>query len=88
LLHRNLQAAPAPLLKAIAPERAGLVVAVEGLLTWDGLAALWAPEGLAFGLGHARSMKAMHGGKAQNDKLDAQKMAVLLRGGLLPPAYV
>jgi transposase len=33
-------------------------------------------------------MKAIHGGKAQNDKIDAQKIAVLLRGGMLPQAYV
>jgi hypothetical protein len=39
-------------------------------------------------LGHARSRKAIHGGKATNDKLDAQNIAVLLRGGLLPQAYV
>jgi len=33
-------------------------------------------------------MKAIHGGKAKNDKLDSQKIAVLRRGGMLPQAYV
>lgn len=33
-------------------------------------------------------MKAIHGGKAQNDKIAAHKIAVLLRGGMLPQAYV
>jgi transposase len=33
-------------------------------------------------------MKAIHGGKAKNDKIDAQKIAVLLRGGMLPQAYI
>jgi transposase len=33
-------------------------------------------------------MKAIHGGKAKNDKIDSQKIAGLLRGGLLPQAYV
>jgi transposase len=33
-------------------------------------------------------MKAIHGGKAKNDKIDAQKIVVLLRGGMLPQAYV
>ncbi len=33
-------------------------------------------------------MKASHGGKATNEKIDAQKIAVLLRGGMLPQAYV
>ena len=37
-----------------------------------------------FVLGHALYMKAIHGGKAKNDKIDAQKIAVLLRGGMLP----
>jgi hypothetical protein len=35
LLHRDMNAAPAPFLKAIAPYREGLVVAVECLFTWD-----------------------------------------------------
>lgn len=43
---------------------------------------------MAFVLGHALYMKAIHGGKAKNDKLDAYKSAVLLRGGMLPQAYV
>src|ERR1041384_2569400 len=33
-------------------------------------------------------MKAIHGGKAKNDKIDAYKIAVLLRGGMIPQAYV
>jgi transposase len=33
-------------------------------------------------------MKAIHGGKAKNDKIDAHKIAVLLRGGMFPLAYV
>jgi hypothetical protein len=34
LLHRNMKAAPAPFLKAVAPYRDGLVVAVACLFTW------------------------------------------------------
>lgn len=88
LLHRNMQAAPAPLLKAIAPYREGLVIAVECMFTWYWLADLCAQEGIAFVLGHALYMKAIHGGKAKNDKIDSPKIAVLLRGGMLPQAYV
>src|SRR5262252_6508341 len=33
-------------------------------------------------------LKAIHGGKAKNDKIDSQKIAVLLRGGMLPQASV
>jgi transposase len=86
--HRNMKAAPDPLLKAIAPYREDLVVCVECLFTWYWLADLCAREGMPFVLGHALYMKAIHGGKAKNDKIDAYKIAVLLRGGMLPQAYV
>jgi transposase len=33
-------------------------------------------------------MKASHGGKAKHDQIDAHKIAVLLRGGMIPQAYV
>jgi hypothetical protein len=33
-------------------------------------------------------MKAIHGGKTKTDKIDAAKIAGLLRGGLFPQAYV
>ena len=88
LLHRNMKAAPEPFLKAVAPYRDGLVVAVECLFTWYWLADLCADEGIPFVLGHALYMKAIHGGKAKNDKIDSQKIAALLRGGMLPKAYV
>jgi transposase len=88
LVHRNMQAAPEPFLTAIAPYRDGLVVAVECIFTWYWLADLCAQEGMPFVLGQALSMKAIHGGKAKNDKIDSQKIATLLRGGMLPKAYV
>src|SRR5262245_7052161 len=84
LLHRHMQAAPAPFLKPMAPYRDGLGVAVACLFTWYGLAALCAEEGLAVVLGHALSMQAIHGGKAKHDNIDAPKIAALLRGGMLP----
>jgi len=88
LVHRHLKAAPEPCLKAVAPYREGLVVAVECIFTWYWLADLCAAQGMPFVLGHALSMKAIHGGKAKNDQIDSQKMAALLRGGMLPQAYV
>src|ERR687887_971983 len=88
LIHRNMPAGPDPFLKAIAPYREDLVVCVECIFTWYWLADLCAREGIPFVLGHALSMKAIHGGKAKNDKIDSQKIAVLLRGGMLPQAYV
>jgi transposase len=88
LLHRHMPATPEALLKAIAPYRDQIVLAAECMFTWYWLADLCAEHGIPFVLGHALYMKAIHGGKAKNDKIDAQKIAVLLRGGMLPQAYV
>jgi hypothetical protein len=88
VLHRKMPASPDALLKAIAPSRDDRVIAVAGIFPWYWLADLCAQEGLPFVLGHALSMKAIHGGKAKNDTIDSQQIAVLLRGGLLPQAAV
>jgi transposase len=88
LVHRNLPSTPAALLEALAPYRTDLVAAAECMFTWYWLADICADEGIPFVLGHALAMKAIHGGKAKNDKIDSHKIAVLLRGGMLPQAYV
>jgi transposase len=88
LVHKNLPTTPEAVLRIIAPYRDDVVVGVECIFTWYWLADLWAKEGIAFVLGHAFYMKAIHGGKAKNDKIDAHKIAVLWRGGMLPQAYV
>jgi transposase len=88
LVHQNVKANSETFLKVITPYRDDLVVAVEYLFTWYWVADLCAREGIAFVLGHALSMKAIYGGKAKNDRIDAQNIAVLLRGGMLPQAYV
>jgi len=87
LVHKNLRADPGTFLEAIAPCREGLVVAAECIFTWYWLADLCAREGIPFVLGHALYMKAIHGGKAKNDRVDSLKIATLLRGGMLPQAY-
>src|SRR6266446_8877958 len=83
-----MTAPPEALLKAIAPSHDQIVLAAACLLTWYWLADCCAEHGLPCVLGHALSMQAIHGGKAKNDTIDAQKIAVLLRGGMLPQAYV
>ena len=88
LVHKNMPATPEACLRVVAPYREDLVVAVECIFTWYWLADLCAREGIAFVLGHALYMKAIHGGKAKNDKIDAHKIALLLRGGMVPLAYV
>jgi transposase len=88
LIHKNMATTPENFRGVIAPYREDLVVAVECIFTWYWLADLCAREGIAFVLGHARYRKAIQGGKAKNDKIDSHKIAVLLRGGMLPMAYV
>jgi transposase len=58
------------------------------MFAWYWLADLCREEKIEFVLGHALYMKAVHGGKAKSDKIDAHKIAVLLRGGMFPLAYV
>jgi len=87
-LHRNLITDREVFLKAIHPFREDIVVAVECMFTWYWIADLCVQEGIPFVLGHALYMKAIHGGKAKNDKIDSRKIAVLLRGGMIPRSYV
>jgi hypothetical protein len=48
----------------------------------------WCDElSIDFILGHALYMKAIHGGKTKNDKVDSFKIASLLRGGNFSIAY-
>jgi transposase len=79
---------PKLLLHTLAPYRPDVVVAVECLFAWYWVADLCAKEKIPFVLGHALYMKAIHGGKAKNDDIDAEKIARLLRGGNIPVAYV
>jgi transposase len=87
LLHRHMKTSPEMFLKAIAPYREDLVVSVAGLCTWSWLADLCVRAGIPCVLGPALYMPAIPGGKATNDPIDAQKIAVRLRGGMFPPAY-
>jgi hypothetical protein len=88
LLHRNLPCDRQIFLEAVQPFRDDLVVASECIFNWYWLADLCAEHGIAFVLGHALYMRAIHGAKAKNDRIDSLKTASLLRGGLLPQAYV
>ena len=87
-MQQTIPAPPAAFLHALAPCRDGLVVAAECMVAWYWLADLCAAEGIPFVLGHALYMKAIHGGKAKNDDIDAEKIGRLLRGGNIPVAYV
>lgn len=84
---QNLPCRPDAVLAALSPFRDGLVVGVECMFAWYWLADLCQQHGIPFVLGHALYMKAIHGGKAKNDRIDAGKIARLLRGGTFPLAY-
>ena len=88
VLHKNIPTRPKAFLRLIKPYRSELVVGCECMFTWYWLADLCADEEIDFVLGHALYMRAIHGGKAKNDKIDSHKIAVLLRGGSFPLAYV
>ena len=87
-IHQNIRTDPEAFLRIIAPFREDIVVAVECMFTWYWIADLCTEHNIPFVLGHALYMKAIHGGKAKNDKIDFHKIATLLRGGMLPQAYV
>jgi transposase len=84
----DLPAGPDEFLHAIKPYRKNLVVGCECMFAWYWLADLCEEEKIPFVLGHALAMKHIHGGKSKSDKIDAAKLAQMLRGGLFPMAYV
>jgi transposase len=88
VLHRNIKTDPDSLRRALQPFRDDLIIGVECMFSWYWLADWCREEKIHFVLGHALYMKAIHGGKAKNDKLDSEKIARLLRGGTFPLAYV
>jgi len=88
VFHRNMKAEPNTFLRAIKPFRDDLVVSAECMFTWYWVADLCEQESIPFILGHALYMKAIHGGKSKNDRIDSLKIAALLKGGLIPMAYV
>ena len=88
LVHRNIATNREQFLHIIKPYREDIAVAVECIFTWYWIADLCRENEIPFILGHALYMKAIHGGKAKNDKVDSREIVVLLKGGMMPTAYV
>lgn len=86
-VHKNIAAHPERLKKLIEPYRTDLVIGVECMFSWYWVADFCDDHDIDFVLGHALYMKAIHGGKAKNDKIDSDKIARLLRSGMFPVAY-
>ena len=88
LYHYDLPTQPDSLFTVIQPYLPNLVIAVECIFTWYWIADFCAQHHITFVLGHALYMKAIHGAKTKNDRIDSQKIALLLRAGMIPMAYV
>jgi transposase len=87
VFEKDLPADPDEFLLAIKPFRKNIVIGCECMFAWYWLADRCHAQHIDFVLGHALYMKAIHGGKAKNDRIDAGKIARLLRGGTFPLAY-
>jgi transposase len=86
-VHKNIKTDPELFFELIFPYLDDIAVGVECVFCWYWLADLCAEHSIPFILGHALYMKAIHGGKTKNDKIDSYKLATLLRGGNFPVAY-
>src|SRR2546426_582209 len=75
-------------LKLVQPYQHSLTVCCECMFGWYWLADACQQAGLTFVLAHALYVKAIHGGKNKNDRVDSEKLTHLLRSNLIPPAYV
>ncbi len=89
LVHTNIKNNDfAYFLQRIQPYKHDLTVCAECMFGWYWLADACQKAGLTFVLAHALYLKAIHGGKNKNDRIDSEKIAHLLRSNLIPPAYV
>ncbi len=89
ILHKNVQNQQTEVfLKMIAPYQHDLVLGCESTYAWYWLADLCFDNNIEFILGHALYMKAIHGSKVKNDRVDSEKIARLIQSGLFPLAYV
>ncbi len=89
LVHRKLKNCSTDiLLRILQPYKRDLAVSAESAFAWYWLADFCAENDIEFVLGHALYMKAVHGGKAKNDRIDSKKITLLMQGGMFPLAYV
>ena len=70
-LHQNLDTDPALLFDAIFPYLEDVVIGVECMFAWYSVSDFCSQHMIPFVLGHALYMKAIHGGKTKNDKIDS-----------------
>jgi transposase len=86
-VHQNINTDPEMFFELIFPYIDDIVVGVECVFCWYWMADFCHQHKIPFILGHALYMKAIHGGKTKNDKIDSYKIALLIKGGTFPMAY-
>ena len=86
-VHKNINTDPELFFELIFPYIEDVVIGVECVFCWYWVSDLCADHKIPFILGHALYMKAIHGGKTKNDKIDSFKIASLIRGDNFPIAY-
>ena len=86
LVHKEIPAKPEKLHELLKPYIGHIVVGVECMHCWYWVSDFCEAIEVDFILGHALYMKAIHGGKAKNDRIDSHKIAKLIRGGNFPIA--
>ncbi len=88
LPHKRIDAYSNTLLELLTPYQDNIIVSVECMHWRYWISDLCLDYAFDFALGHALYMKAVHGGKTKDDRIDSYKIASLLRGGNFPVAYV
>jgi len=92
ILHKEIPAKPEKPQEILSPYIGNIVAGVESCIAAPQghfLRAYWVSDicdhiGVDFILGHALHMKAIHGGKAKNDRIDSLKIAKLIKGVISP----
>ena len=85
-LHRNFKTRQSEKFFAdIEPFGRDIVIGCESTFNWYWLADACAEKQIPFVLGHALYLKAIHGGKVKNDKVDSEKLRSYCEVETSPP---
>ena len=88
LLHKNFQTRqPEKFFSQLEQYGSNIVIGCESTFNWYWLCDACEDRKISFVLGHALYFKAIHGGKVKSDKIDSEKLAMLLRGGNFAVSY-
>jgi transposase len=87
LLHRRMSNNGKQFISLIEPFRSDIAVCCETTYNYYWLCDLCDDNKITFVLGHSLYLRAIHGAKTKNDKIDSEKLARLLRAQLIPVAF-